>query len=428
MTDESKLLAKLGELDEQWKSADKQRDEEMQKHGRVLSETQEKLERIEKGTDKVEDALKRLDDIELKMDTPLREREGVTKAERKHLEAFDSWLRDPRNGEKAAALNAAAIEANPRLKAISTTSNSAGGYAVPEVISSRIGEKLQDISLMRRLVRVQNVGTSDYKELIDVNGETASWVGETGSRSETNTPNLQEVAPTMGMLYAYPKATEESLDDIFFNVEDWLVRKVSTAFAKAEGLGFISGDGSNKMTGFLNGTPEATPDEGASPERPFGILEYVPTGAAAGFQGGPTDSPQIFTQADCLLDLEYALKSGYRQNAQFLMNRSTMKTIRKFKDRDGNYLWQRSIAAGQPSTLLGYNVIEMEDMPSLGSNAFPIAFGDFMEGYLAVDRVGLRMTVDNITTPGYVKYYVRRRQGGKVYNDDAIKLLKCAVS
>lgn len=418
MSEQTEILVKLGELDTQWKESDRKRDAEIEKHGKSLADTNEKLVLIQKETDKVEDTLKRLDDIEGKMDTPLREREGVTKADREHLKAFDAWFRDPRDSQKAADL---------KQKAVQTTVAGDGGYAVPEIISTRIAEKLQDISVMRQLVEVQTVGSSDYKELVDVNGEDFGWVGETGSRSETNSGGLEEVAPTMGTLYAYPKATEESLDDMFFNVEDWLVRKVSLAFSKGEGAGFISGNGTNKMTGFLNGTPTSAGDED-SPARAFGTLQYAPTGAAAGFTNGPFDSPAGYAQADALLDVEFALKTGYRQNAAWLMNRNTLKTIRKFKDSNGEYLWSRSLIAGQPSTLNGYAVMEMEDMPAIGANAFPIAFGDFRQGYLAVDRTGLRMTVDNITTPGYVKYYVRRRQGGKVWNDDAIKLIKCAVS
>lgn len=423
MSEENKIMQKLGELDTQWKEADRKRDEESKKYGDALSETKSKLEAIEKETAKLEDTLKRLDDIESKMDTPAREREGITKAEREHLKAFDAWFRDPYNQEKAAEL---------RAKAVSGSTNSEGGYAVPEVISRRIQEKVQDISMMRQLVTVQSVGTSDYKELVDVNGEGFGWVGEKGTRNETGTGGLEEVVPTMGTLYAYPKATEESLDDIFFNVEDWLIRKVSTAFAKGEGSAFISGDGTNKPTGFLAGTPVATNDEElvGSPAagRAFGTLQYLPTGAAAGFQNGPLDSPATYNQSDVLLDVETALKPAYRQNGAWIMNKSTLNVIRKFKDADGNYLWQRSLIAGQPSTLLGYPVFEFEDMPSLGANAFPIAFGDFKMGYLAVDRTALRMTVDNITTPGYTKYYVRRRQGGIIWNDDAIKLIKCATS
>ncbi len=57
---------------------------------------------------------------------------------------------------------------------------------------------------------------------------------------------------------------------------------------------------------------------------------------ASGVAGGfPASDP-----SDKLMDLVYALKSGYRQNAHWVMNRKTQATIRKFKDGDGNYLWQ----------------------------------------------------------------------------------------
>ena len=111
------------------------------------------------------------------------------------------------------------------------------------------------------------------------------------------------------------------------------------------------------------------------------------------------------------------------------MNKNTLKSVRKFRDADGQYLWQPSIQMGQPSMLAGYGLNEMEDMPDVGSNTFPIAFGDFKKGYTFVNRAGLSITIDdNITTPGYVKFYIRKRVGGILRNDDAIKVVKCAAS
>ena len=422
MSKEQEILDQLVALDEQYKTSDKQRIKEAKDFGDQFVTNRESLDNIDSEIKRLESEFSgRMDDLESKADAPLRERDGITNAERDHLKAFDLWVRDPRSHEKQADLQYAA-------KAVQTTTDSAGGHAVPEVISTAIGQKVQDISAMRGLVRVQTVGTSDYKELIDVGGEASGWIGETGTRSETGTPQLEQCAPTMGTLYAYPKATEESLDDMFFNVEDWLVRKTAISFAKAEGLGFISGDGSNKMTGFLNGTPVSTVDDGVSPERAYQTLQYLPTGAAGAFSNGPLDSPIGYAQSDVFIDAEMALKPEYRSNGVYLMNKSTLGTVRKLKDADGNFIWSRSLILGVPSTINGYSVIEMPDMPDIAANSLSIAFGDFNEGYLAVDRVGLRMTLDDVTTPGYVKYYIRRRQGGTVYNDDAIKVIKFAAS
>ena len=123
---------------------------------------------------------------------------------------------------------------------------------------------------------------------------------------------------------------------------------------------------------------------------------------------------------------EHALKAGYRGNARWMMNKATLAVVRKWHDADGNRLWERGLG-GMPSTLDGYPIAESEAMPDLGANAFPVAFGDFT-GYLIVDLFGTRITVDEITTPGRVKFYVRKRVGGKIKNDDKIKLIKCATS
>ncbi len=429
------VLEKLGELDKTFRGFNDKTMEELEKHGTQLSTTVEKLGNVEKDIDKLEEEhKKRLDDIELRLDTPAQDRSDISDAEKKHVDAWEAWMRAPQSQKAINSLLEATEEVDRHFgrKEVTTTVSASGGYAVPEVIARKIGEKVQDISDMRRLVRVQKVGTSDYKELVDVNGEESGWVGETGTRSETGTPQLAECAPTMGTLYAYPKTTEESLDDIYFDVQAWLIRKASVSFAIKEGEAFITGNGTNKPTGFLNGAPSVLGDEESSGSpltpRPYGTIQYVPTGSASGFLNNPTGSPLSFG-GDVFIDIEQEMKPAYRRNARYLMNKSTLKLVRKFKDSDGNYVWQRSMILGQPSTINGYAVEEMEAMPSVGSNAFPVAFGDFEEGYLAVDRTGLRISIDsNITTPGYVKYYLRKRQGGRVYNDDAIKVMKCATS
>lgn len=407
---------------EAFKTANDQRIEEIAKKGVADPILVEKQQKIEARIDELSALKAQVEQLEVLANRPNMTggEKDFSKEEVEHKQAFENWIRNPRDAKASQELGLA-------QKAVATTSNAAGGYAVPEIISRQIAEKLQDISPMRRILTVQTVGSSDYKELVDVNGEAFGWVGETGTRSETGTSQLEEAAPTMGTIYAYPKATEESLDDMFFNVGSWLVRKTSVAFAKGEGAAFVSGNGTNKPTGFLNGTPTTEEDEG-SPFRAFQTLQYLPTGVAANFANDQTGSP-AGNPGDVFIDVAHKLKSGYTAGAVWLMNRTVMGAVRKFKDANGEYLFAMSNNAGEMGNLIGYPIIEMPDMPNVGANAFPVAFGNFNEGYLAVDRTELRITVDdNITTPGYVKWYVRRRLGGIVKNDDAIKLIKCATS
>ena len=127
-------------------------------------------------------------------------------------------------------------------------------------------------------------------------------------------------------------------------------------------------------------------------------------------------------------DLVYALRARYRANARWVMNKLVLSAVRKYKDTTNQYLWQPSLALGQPDTFMGYPITEAEDMPAVAANAFPIAFGDFREGYLIVDRVGMRITRDEITAPGFVKFHVRKRVGGIIRNSQAIKLLRISTT
>ena len=111
-------------------------------------------------------------------------------------------------------------------------------------------------------------------------------------------------------------------------------------------------------------------------------------------------------------------------NALRMSIRATQAAIRKFKDMDGNYLWQPALAAGQPPTLLNYPVTEAEDMPSIAADAPAIAFGDFKRGYLIVDRLGVRVLRDPYSAKPYVLFYTTKRVGGGVQNFEAIKFLQ----
>jgi len=427
---------------EEFKKANDERLDKMEKTGIDYSELREKSEKIEAKLEELETVKSAVEKIHVKLETPEFSRGDTSKYEEQQLQAFEKMIRSARVGERfdQSAANEylkASRELAERSKAVSIGTTTAGGHAVPEVISRQIDKKLLDISNVLPYVRTVNVGTSDYKELVDVRGSTSGWVGEDGNsplqnRAETSTPSIQQVAPTFGMVYAYPKATEESIQDVFFNVQQWLIDCAAEDFAQAIGAAVISGSGSNRPTGFLNGTPVSTDDDGASPERAFGTLQYVATGKAGAFPDpfNLNSSPQVTTpQGDFLINTVYKLKAGYRRNAMWAMNKATLAAVRKFRDGDGAYYWQPSIQAGQPSSLLGFPVLEWEDMPDVGSNTFPIAFGDFRAGYTFCNRVGTSITVDdNITDPGFVKYYIRRRVGGILRNDDAIKVVKCAAS
>ncbi len=295
-------------------------------------------------------------------------------------------------------------------KALSYGSDTDGGYLVPDETATEIGRRLALGSPIRAISGIQTVSASVYKKPFAVSGPVAGWANETDLRSETASPSLAELQfPTME-LYAMPAATSQLLDDAAVDIDAWIASEVEQAFAEQESAAFVNGDGVNKPKGFLAET--AIDDASWS----WGNIGYVPTGADGAFDAG--------AESDVLVDTIYALKAGYRQNANWVLNRKTQAEIRKLKDADGNYLWQAPAAAGQAASLMGFSVVEAEDMPDIATDSTSIAFGDFQRGYLIVDRAGIRVLRDPYSAKPYVLFYTTKRIGGGIQDFDAIKLIK----
>jgi HK97 family phage major capsid protein len=347
-----------------------------------------------------------LDAISLKGARPALEgRRAVQDASaREHKSAFDDYVR---SGE-AAGLRAL------EMKAMSIGSNPDGGYLVPPELETEIGQRLANISPIRGLASVRAISSTVYKKPFMTAGPATGWVGETDPRTQTASAVLDLLSFPAMELYAMPAATATLLEDSAVNLDQWLAGEVDQVFAEQEGLAFVTGDGVNKPKGFLAATTVANGSWS------WGNIGYIASGVAGAF---PASNP-----SDVLVDLIYALRAGYRQNATFVMNRKTQSMVRKFKDSTGNYLWQPPASPGNRSNLIGFPLADAEEMPDVAANSLSIAFGDFRRGYLIVDRAGVRVIRDPFTAKPYILFYTTKRVGGGVQDFDAIKLLKFAVS
>jgi len=306
--------------------------------------------------------------------------------------------------------------AEVELKSVTGAVAGDGGYALPKEIDATIDATLKAVSPIRSIANVVQVGSAGYRKLVTQNGVASGWAAENDERPETDTPVFNEILPSFGDLYANPAASQAMLDDAQFDVEAWLASEVSSEFAKAEGSAFIAGDGVNKPTGFLTAPTSDEVDD----IRGFGTLQYVPSGADGDFASGDAE--------DQLVDLVHSLRAPYRQGAVWVMNSATLATIRKFKTADGAFLWQAGLGAGQPDTLLGYPVVEAEEMPDIASDSLSIAFGNFKAGYLIAERAETSILRDPYSNKPYVHFYATKRVGGAVSNSEAIKLMKFAAA
>lgn len=304
------------------------------------------------------------------------------------------------------------------MKALNITTPADGGFAVPTELDREILALARDENIMRQICNVVTVGTSEYKKLMDLLGTASGWVGEQEARPATGTPTLAQLTPYMGEIYAFPQATQQMLDDVFFNVEAWLASALAEAFAAAEETAFVSGNGTKKPKGFL-AYPTSTDVDGT---RAFGTIQYATTGNASGFRA--TNTSTHVHGGDDLVDMIGALKAKHRAGAAFLAAKLTYAALRKVKDANEHYIWEPSMQAGQPSLLLGYPAKEQEAMPAMANGALIMAFGNFKKAYYIVDRMGSRMLRDPFTNKPFVGFYTTKRVGGMLVDSEAVKLLK----
>jgi HK97 family phage major capsid protein len=297
------------------------------------------------------------------------------------------------------------------IKSLNGATPADGGFAIPRTIDAMIASQLKAISPIRAIAQVVQTGTVGYRKLVATSGVASGWVSEIAPRPETATPQFAEIAPPAGDLYANPAASQGMLDDVGFDLESWLANEIAMEFARAEGTAFVKGNGVNRPSGFLN-APTGT---AADSTRAFGQVQYVGSGNAT------TLGTTVETK---LIDLIHALKNGYRQGACFVMNSATLARIRKLKTTDGAFMWLPGMVEGQPDRLLGYPVVEAEDMPDVAANAFPIAFGNFRAGYLIAEHGATKVLRDPFSNKPFVHFYATRRIGGQVLDSSAIKLLK----
>ncbi len=371
---------------------------------------EEKVARIDQAVGAAQDRLERLS---------AEARRPLIAGAAERVPSTPSGSPSPMHGEETKAafagyLRHGATAGLIEVKAGLSTGASSGGYVVPEQVERLIERRLMAASPMREIATVRTVAGGVFKKPVSISGIESGWVAETAARPETDPASLALLEFPSADLYASPAATQTLLDDAMVDLDAWLAEEVEDAFAAQETAAFVAGTGTNQPKGFLSYPVEA--DASAQ----WGEIGYVAAGAAGAFD---SEDP-----VDRLIDLIYAPASQYRANARFVMNRRTSGLIRKFKDADGNYIWSPATQPGATSSLLGYPVTEIEQMPDVSADSLSIAFGDFRRGYLIVDRAGVRVLRDPYTAKPYVLFYTTKRVGGGVQNFDAIKVMKFAAA
>lgn len=375
------------------------------REGGAVGEVKAKLEKIEADLLKLDETKSRLDKALLAIsnrDANSTETKTAKVGEYKSL--LNSALKSG-NSEDYKKVEACRAE----IKSMSGLSGPEGGFwlSMPEV-DPTVRANVVETSPMRDLATVQTISGPSMKGKRRVTrASTGGWVGEQDTRSTSDTPTVGEWEIFARELYAMPDAPQSFLDDAAVDIEAWLRGEVDFEFTIAENTAFCTGNGN---------------------KRPRGLFTYPTTdpGNGAFIEAKAIDTSNTLA-ADDLIELQELLKEPYQRNATWAFQRVTLSAIRKLvvASTTANYMWQPGLTLGAPNTILGRPYVFMADMDDIAAEngTFPIAYGDFRETYRILDRTGISVLRDNITTKGFVKFYTVKRVGADVVNFESMKFL-----
>ena len=282
--------------------------------------------------------------------------------------------------------------------ALQIGTDSEGGYLVPDEYERTLVEALEEENIFRQMAKVIKTSSGDRKIPVVASKGTASWIDEEGAFPESD-DSFGQVSIGAYKLGTMIKVSEELLNDSVFDLPSYISREFARRIGAKEEEAFFTGDGKGK---------------------PLGVLA-----ATGGAETGVTAASATAVTADELMDLYYSLKSPYRKKSVWVLNDSTIKAIRKLKDSTEQYLWQPSLTAGAPDTILGRPVRTSAYMPAIAAGAKTIAFGDFSYYWIA-DRQGrsFKRLNELFAATGQVGFLASQRVDGKMILAEAVKVLE----
>lgn len=272
-----------------------------------------------------------------------------------------------------------------------------GGYLAPDEYEHTLIEALQEQNIFRSLARVITTSSGERKIPVVASKGTAAWIDEEAAYPESD-DSFGQTSIGAYKLATMIKVSEELLNDSVFDVAAYIAREFARRIGAAEEEAFFTGNGTGK---------------------PLGIL--ATTGGAG---TGVTTAGAAAITMDEVMDLFYSLRAPYRRNSVFIMNDSTVKALRKLKNGNGDYIWQASVTAGTPDTLLNRPVYTSTFMPTIAASAKTILFGD-LGYYWVADREGRSFKrLNELYAPtGQVGFLASERVDGKLILPEAVKVL-----
>lgn len=271
-----------------------------------------------------------------------------------------------------------------------------GGFLVPDEFEKKLISALEEENVFRPLATKIQTSSGDRKIPVITQKGEATWMEEEEAYTLSDDA-FGQIALSAYKVGTAIKISEELLNDSVFDLPSYIAKEFARRIGTKEEEAFLIGDGKGKPTGIFAATGGA--ENGATT-----------TGAAITF--------------DDVIELFYSLKSPYRKKAVWVLNEQTVKALRKIKDNTGNFIWQPSVSAGLPDTILNRPYVTSVYAPTIAAGAKAIAFGDYSY-YWVADRQGrsLKRLNELFAMNGQVSFLASQRVDGKLILPEAVKTL-----
>lgn len=404
MEDLEDLLQKQGQAFEEFKTANDARLKAIEQKGYAPADLVGKVEEINKALSQLG---KEITEVAKKASRPTSAGGGEVKPEiAEHKSAFRDLFLRKGNDHGLSALE---------RKAYQMGSDVDGGYLVDEEMAAEIDRVAKTVSTVRDLADVRTIGKASFEFRVKTAGMAARWVGEGEAGGETTNAKYAKIEIYAEEMECEPWVYNTTLEDADIDLVGDLTEEAGTSFGDAEGAAFVSGNGVKKPRGFLSY------DIAANASYAWGSVGYIASGGAGAFASS--------NPGDNIIDLLHSLKATYRNGATMLMADTTLAALRKIKDGSGSfYLFNPDPTGEFAGIVLGKPVVVDDNVPVIAANSYSIAYANWKRAYRIVDRRGITLIRDNITSKGTTKFNFRKRVGGGIRNFEAIKLMKFATS
>lgn len=255
-----------------------------------------------------------------------------------------------------------------RMRAAQSTTDTAGGFTIPEGFSDELESGLLAFGGMFEAARIFETESGNKLPWPTENNTTqkGAIIAENAQVSEDDLVFAQ--ADLEAYMYSsnLVRLSLQILQDSAFNMESFVGGKLAERIGRITNEHFTTGTGTGQPNGVVTASSE----------------------------GKETASTTAFTFAE-VLDLKHSVDPAYRNNARFMMSDSTLAAIKKLSigSSDARPLWQPSFIVGEPDRIDGDLYSINQDMDDSGtlSNKF-LLYGDFSK-YIIRRVLGFQLTV-----------------------------------